>query len=168
MGQIAACLTDLICLIEQRDAFGFTSPSKAAESASVKKERGEKRREKNPLTPFPLQKTSTNTANCSFLEGLFLRFKHLIHCPPTQSIQVISFWQKLQAWKICQLSVALMRSRTLGWRVFIEAKCLRAIKGRVWRICSYYCCIFRLNSKGCGITELYIHLLMLHELIVGL
>lgn len=50
MGQIAACLTDLICLIEQRDAFGFTSPSKAADSASVKKNRGrgEKGKEKHP------------------------------------------------------------------------------------------------------------------------
>lgn len=51
MGQIAACLTDLICLIEQRDAFGFTSPSKAADSASVKKRgRGEKGKgkEKHP------------------------------------------------------------------------------------------------------------------------
>lgn len=49
MGQIAACLTDLICLIEQRDAFGFTSPSKAADSASVKKEGG-KKKEKTPHT----------------------------------------------------------------------------------------------------------------------
>lgn len=53
MGQIAACLTDLICLIEQRVAFGFTSPSKAADSASVKKRGSEKGKEKKTHTHTP-------------------------------------------------------------------------------------------------------------------
>jgi hypothetical protein len=33
-------------LIEQRDAFGFTSPSKQAHSASVKKSRGNEKKRK--------------------------------------------------------------------------------------------------------------------------
>lgn len=91
MGQIAACLTDLICLIEQRDAFGFTSPSKAADSASVKKKSEEKRkREKSPHTLSSaintLARIHTHTDTPQLLEGLFISFKHLIHCPTTQAL----------------------------------------------------------------------------------
>lgn len=66
MGQIAACLTDLICLIEQRDAFGFTSPSKAADSASVKKERGKKGKRKSPHTTLTAIDIYTHTAAAAF------------------------------------------------------------------------------------------------------
>lgn len=87
MGQIAACLTDLICLIEQRDAFGFTSPSKATDSASVKKEGGKKEKRKIPPTPFLLQQTHIHTYTPEkLLERLFISFKHLIHCPATQAL----------------------------------------------------------------------------------
>lgn len=83
MGQIAACLTDLICLIEQRDAFGFTSPSKAADSASVKKRgRKKKKEKKNPLQPFHCNRHTFTPAQ--LLEDLFMSFKHLIHCSTTQ------------------------------------------------------------------------------------
>lgn len=96
MGQIAACLTDLICLIEQRDAFGFTSPSKAADSASVKKKnrgRGEKGKEKHPRDISTATGADSRTL-ARLLEG-FISFKLPIrrraaqalsgHRPPTMA-----------------------------------------------------------------------------------
>lgn len=82
MGQIAACLTDLICLIEQRDAFGFTSPSKAADSASVKKRgRGEKGKGKEKHPRDISTATGDHLHTLERLPGaLFISFKLLIHC----------------------------------------------------------------------------------------
>lgn len=82
MGQIAACLTDLICLIEQRDAFGFASPSKAADSASVKKNRGrgEKGKEKHPRDISAAAGADLHTRAASG-GGLFVSVKLRIRLP---------------------------------------------------------------------------------------
>lgn len=87
MGQIAACLTDLICLIEQRDAFGFTSPSKAADSASVKKKRGrgEKGKEKHPHDISIATGVHLHTLK-RLPEALFVSFKLLIHRCSAQAL----------------------------------------------------------------------------------
>lgn len=105
MGQIAACLTDLICLIEQRDAFGFTSPSKAADSASVKKKnrgRGEKGKEKHPRDISAAAGADLRTL-APLLEGFYLlAFNFLFAAAPRRLFQVIGRQQWPQAWRICQ------------------------------------------------------------------
>lgn len=113
MGQIAACLTDLICLIEQRDAFGFTSPSKAADSASVKKKReGRERERETPPRHFhsdrrPFAHTPTASG------GLYLLALNFFFAAARHGrFQVIGRQQWPPAWKICQLSPSLIRSGT--------------------------------------------------------
>lgn len=94
MGQIAACLTDLICLIEQRDAFGFTSPSKAADSASVKKKREGRERERetpprhfhSDRRPFAHTRTASGGLYLLALNFFFAAARTLSgHRPPTMA-----------------------------------------------------------------------------------
>lgn len=136
MGQIAACLTDLICLIEQRDAFGFTSPSKAADSASVKKEGGKKKKgkRKSPYNTYSAVDTPTQTHenararahHSSFWRIYLFALNVLFIALPPKPFQVISLQQRLRGCKICQLSLSLIRNRTRGrWWGHIGARPLR-------------------------------------------
>lgn len=110
MGQIAACLTDLICLIEQHDAFGFTSPSKAGDCASVKTEGGKK----ESKIPHPSIYNSLKQTSVQLSKGLFIGFKCLIHDATTKALSGHQPLTKPQAQKICQLSESLIGSRSLG------------------------------------------------------
>lgn len=142
MGQITACLTDLICLIEQRDAFGFTSPSKAADSASVKKEGGKKKGKRKSLyntysavdTPTQThENVRVHTHYSSFWRIYLFALNILFIALPPKPFQVISLQQRLQGCKICQLSLSLIRNRTRGrWWGHIEAKPLKRNKEQSW------------------------------------